>query len=252
MAIWPCGPGALAGRWFRESQSAESCQSRTSLRPLACCLLGAMRTRSSSSAARDNLAANALFNALSRPGASLAPSPPPKAPTRVLTRKRKIPLHPVDYYNPLVSLPTECLVEVLRYLEIHELLEVAWTCRRMHQAARDSALWSHTHFSIADWRAILQRHFVEDRTRRTEDHTGTWTRCVCSLTQVTCRAARACGPAEAPRGCMSSHRTRPPPPPRFRSVPSPRLCTPSRHSSYTLAPNLSRPLFILAARLRRV
>ena len=44
----------------------------------------------------------------------------------------------------------------------------------------------------------------------------------------------------------------PPSPPRFRSVPSPRLCTPSRHSSYTLAPNLSRPLFILAARLRRV
>ena len=112
-----------------------------------------------------------------------APSPPPKARPmlRAVGRLRKSPILS-DQHDArealLVSLPTECLVEVLRYLEIHELLEVAWTCRRVHQAAQDAALWNHTHFSVADWRTTLQKHFVEDRQRRNTDHTGVWTRCV--------------------------------------------------------------------------
>ena len=81
-------------------------------------------------------------------------------------------------------LPTECIVEVLKCLEIHELLDVAWTCKRIQHAARDSAIWHRTHFSAADWRSVLQRHFQEDPEKRNKDHTGVWTRCTCRLTQV--------------------------------------------------------------------
>ena len=84
----------------------------------------------------------------------------------------------------LITLPTECLIEILHYLEIHELLDAAWTCRRIHAASQDMALWGQTHFSTADWQAVLQRHFIEDQAWRAKDHTGVWTRRVCTLTQV--------------------------------------------------------------------
>ena len=44
---------------------------------------------------------------------------------------------------PLVisDLPLECLVECLGYLEAHELLIVAATCRTMHEAAGTDVLW---------------------------------------------------------------------------------------------------------------
>ena len=54
----------------------------------------------------------------------------------------------------LITLPTECLIEILHYLEIHELLDAAWTCRRIHAASQDMALWGQTHFSTADWQAV--------------------------------------------------------------------------------------------------
>ena len=123
-----------------------------------------------------------------------APSPPPKALAQRKAQGRKAPILQEQQHEAreslLISLPTECLVEVLRYLEIHELLEVAWTCRRFHDAAQDTALWGHTHFSVAEWRTTLQRHFIEDRQRRVTDHTGVWTRCVCRVTQVRSGMAR--------------------------------------------------------------
>ena len=75
---------------------------------------------------------------------NLAPSPPPKARpvTRRLPSRKAMRNSPpaltdeAPQESLLVSLPTECLVEVLRFLEIHELLDVAWTCRRVHQAAQ--------------------------------------------------------------------------------------------------------------------
>ena len=95
-----------------------------------------------------------------------------------------------DADAPVISLPQECLVEILSYLEIQQLLQVAWTCRRFQQAAQDSALWNRTHFSVADWRQDLQRHFERDPNRNIHrDHTGIWTRCVCRVTEVRRRAA---------------------------------------------------------------
>ena len=83
----------------------------------------------------------------------------------------------------IISLPTECLIEVLKYLDIHELLGAAWTCTRFRDAARDDALWGRTHFSTADWSDVLQRHF-RPTGARTHDHTGCWTRCESLLTKV--------------------------------------------------------------------
>ena len=117
-------------------------------------------------------------------GLALPPQPTPPQKTRTAPPHRHAKKSGAPALD-LLSLPTECLVEVLRNLEVDELLEVAWTCRRVAQAAQDSALWTHTRFTTADW-AVLQRHFVPDLTRRTKDHTGVWTRCVCRLTQV-CR-----------------------------------------------------------------
>ena len=82
----------------------------------------------------------------------------------------------------LSMLPTECLVEVLANFDIHELLQVAWTCKRVRDAACDEALWAYTRFSVENWYATLQRHFAPDLSRRHDDHTGRWTRCVCVLT----------------------------------------------------------------------
>ena len=115
---------------------------------------------------------------------------PPPAKTRAGMRKSKAPRPLPDSFvsdSALILLPTECLVEVLQFLEVHELLEVAWTCRRMRHAAQDSALWSYTRFSTAPWYADekLSRHFEADITRRHRDHTGMWTRCTSRLTQVT-------------------------------------------------------------------
>ena len=87
-------------------------------------------------------------------------------------------------------------MSILQCLEIHELLDVAWTCKRIQHAARDRALWSRTHFSTQDWQS-LQRHFAEDASRRTVDHTGKWTRCVCRLTQVCARLCRLPSPLPA-------------------------------------------------------
>ena len=95
---------------------------------------------------------------------------------------------PVETSALLLMLPPECLVEVLANIDIHELLDVAWTCQRLREAACDEALWSYTRFSVQDWQTVLQRHFVPDHKTRKEDHTGIWTRCECSLTKV-CRAA---------------------------------------------------------------
>ena len=118
----------------------------------------------------------------------------PPGKKRLGPGKRKAPPPAASGFDEeplLTSLPTECLVEVLKCLEIDELLVAAWTCKRVHQAAQDAALWDHSHFSIADWRAVLQRHFVEDESRRTKDHTGVWTRCVLQLTKVALSAKRA-------------------------------------------------------------
>ena len=95
---------------------------------------------------------------------------------------------PVETSALLLMLPSECLVEVLANLDIHELLDVAWTCKRLREAACDEALWSYTRFSVQDWQTVLQRHFVPDHKTLKKDHTGIWTRCECSLTKV-CRAA---------------------------------------------------------------
>ena len=51
---------------------------------------------------------------------------------------------------------------------------------RIHAASQDMALWGQTHFSTADWQAVLQRHFIEDQAWRAKDHTGVWTRRVCT------------------------------------------------------------------------
>ena len=76
---------------------------------------------------------------------------------------------------PICVLPDECLIEVLRWLEVHELLSVAWVCRLWHHAVQDESLWLCTRFVSCDSKKLLP-HF-----RRmgpsVRDHTGTWTRC---------------------------------------------------------------------------
>jgi hypothetical protein len=141
-------------------------------------------------------------------------------PSRASNRRGKARVMPSSSFDDdgeslLTSLlPTECLIEILRCLEVHELLDAAWTCKRIQQAAQDRALWGRTHFSVADWKSVLKRHFAEDPSKRTEDHTGVWTRCVCRLTQVRARASvehaefaplrHDPAPAASPGGCVGS------------------------------------------------
>lgn len=106
--------------------------------------------------------------------------------------------------SQLTSLPIECLVEVLRFLETDELLGAAWTCQRFQQAARDSALWSHTHFSLADWHVRLERYFAQDTTRMHHDHTGKWSRCVCRLTNVSIARRFFYAPPSAGTPCATA------------------------------------------------
>lgn len=155
---------------------------------------------------------------------------------------------PVETSALLLMLPSECLVEVLANLDIHELLDVAWTCKRLREAACDEALWSYTRFSVQDWQTVLQRHFVPDHKTLKKDHTGIWTRCECSLTKV-CRAASLLliPKTDPRRGAMAtcpptqdSQRTPPPSP-----SPSP----PSSPSPLPPPPPLPRPFW--AASLRR-
>ena len=104
----------------------------------------------------------------------------------------------------LMSLPTECLVEVLRFLDIHELLVSAWTCHRLFDVAQDDTLWDRTHFSTANWADALRSHFEADP-KAFEDHTGIWTRCKCLLTKVRFAAIRAaCENAPAQRNVGAS------------------------------------------------
>lgn len=137
------------------------------------------------------------------------PAPPSRTAKRSKARSRAAPssassftLEDEEDESLLVSLlPMECLVEVLRYLEVHELLDVAWTCKRFHLAAQDHALWDRTHFSVSDWQSVLQRHFAEDPAKKpNKDHTGTWSRCICRLNQV---RRRSCAEALTPR--MAQH-----------------------------------------------
>ena len=137
------------------------------------------------------------------------PAPPSRTAKRSKARSRAAPssassftLEDEEDESLLVSLlPMECLVEVLRYLEVHELLDVAWTCKRFHLAAQDHALWDRTHFSVADWQSVLQRHFAEDPAKKpNKDHTGTWSRCICKLNQV---RRRSCSQALTRR--MAQH-----------------------------------------------
>ena len=149
---------------------------------------------------------------------------------------------PVETSALLLMLPSECLVEVLANLDIHELLDVAWTCKRLREAACDEALWSYTRFSVQDWQTVLQRHFVPDHKTLKKDHTGIWTRCECSLTKV-CRAASILliPKTDPRRGAMAtcpptqdSQRTPPPSP-----SPSP----PSSPSPLPPPPPLPRPFW---------
>ena len=48
------------------------------------------------------------------------------------------------------TLPDETIVEILSYVEVHELLCVAWTCRRWQRAALDGELWRRTRFEACD------------------------------------------------------------------------------------------------------
>lgn len=77
------------------------------------------------------------------------------------------------------TLPDETIVEILSYVEVHELLCVAWTCRRWHRAALDSHLWRRTRFEACD-AGLLLPHFRKVG-RSEQDHTGTWTRCARAL-----------------------------------------------------------------------
>ena len=162
-----------------------------------------------------------------------APALPRSAGSR-RARSRKAPLVLSEEAEAgLLMLHVECLVEILRDLEIHELLEVAWTCKRLRQAACDESLWSYTRFSTADWGTCLQRHFMP-RQQTYRDHTGLWTRCMCFLTQVgqPRRRARA----------------------RFLASPLPHARTPRWEASLHAHPHLTSGQLALSrrgARLRR-
>ena len=73
-------------------------------------------------------------------------------------------------------LPDECLVEVLRNLELCELLESAWVCKRWLGVAQDGSLWMRTRFSSCAV-SLLLRHFEPNWQTRHSDHTGIWTKC---------------------------------------------------------------------------
>ena len=134
------------------------------------------------------------------------PSPQPKSsssssrpPSRSRVRASRAAAPAEETSCLLEMLPNECLVVILLGLKAHELLSVAWVCKRLREVARDEALWSRTLFSVAPWET-LQLSFepamtgpdelgeddqpLERQPRRHTDHTGTWTRCTCLLTQV--------------------------------------------------------------------
>ena len=74
------------------------------------------------------------------------------------------------------DLPDECLVEVLRQLELCELLCAAWVSKRWQSVAQDKSLWQKTMFTSCDANQLL-RHFVPQLSTRHSDHTGKWTKC---------------------------------------------------------------------------
>ena len=92
------------------------------------------------------------------------------------------PAHCID------CIADECLIEVLRWLEVHELLAIAFVCRRWQQAIRDESLWQCTRFGSCG-ASLLQRHF-RSAGPSVNDHSGTWTRCTRALDGVSfmCRS----------------------------------------------------------------
>jgi len=87
------------------------------------------------------------------------------------------------------SLPEECVVEIFRWLDVHELLTAARVCCRWRSVAQDSALWRRTRFSSIDTDRLLTEHFTPLSSPRV-DHTGAWTRCerVLGRLRLMCRS----------------------------------------------------------------
>jgi serine/threonine protein kinase len=92
-------------------------------------------------------------------------------------------LRPALAACPEFDLPDETLVEVLRSLELCELLGCAWTCKRWFSVAQDTSLWKRTRFSSCE-ADLLLRHFRPHMHSRHSDHTGIWTKCTRIIGQV--------------------------------------------------------------------
>ena len=104
-----------------------------------------------------------------------------RTPSKALVAEElKPPAASLEHY-----LPDECLVEVLRSLELCELLSSAWVCRRWHSVAQDESLWKRTRFSSCE-ASVLLRHFTPNWRTRHSDHTGIWTKCT-QIGRASCR-----------------------------------------------------------------
>ena len=82
-----------------------------------------------------------------------------------------------DKNCPFSALPDECVLLVLRQLEVLQLLEAACVCRRWRACAADGALWAPARFVSTGRAELVLRHFRPREAER-EEHTGFFARCV--------------------------------------------------------------------------